>query len=105
MSLLRNTDSDGSINFQKASCTLDGCVKIWTSRVDSTATAVGKLISGLAEEHSGLPPSNPRSSLRKLQTAAGDEEGDEGDGGGSDNEQSHQRKKRVCQTTLESSLD
>lgn len=52
MSLLRNIDGDGSINFQKASCTLDGCVKIWTSRVDSTATAVGKLMSGLAEEHS-----------------------------------------------------
>lgn len=52
MSLLRNTDGDGSINFQKASCTLDGCVKIWTSRVDSTATAVGKLMSGLAEETS-----------------------------------------------------
>lgn len=54
MSLLRNVDEEGSINFQKASCTLDGCVKIWTSRVDSTATAVGKLMSGLAEEHSEL---------------------------------------------------
>ncbi|EDR05679.1 uncharacterized protein LACBIDRAFT_302841 [Laccaria bicolor S238N-H82] len=37
MSLLRNTD-DNSINFQRASCTLDGCVKIWTSRVDSVGT-------------------------------------------------------------------
>ena len=36
------------INFQKASCTLDGCVKIWTSRVDSVATETGKLLSGLA---------------------------------------------------------
>ncbi|KAI9066950.1 barren [Trametes sanguinea] len=34
MSLLRN-NTDNSINFQRASCTLDGCVKIWTSRVDS----------------------------------------------------------------------
>ncbi|SCZ97822.1 BZ3500_MvSof-1268-A1-R1_Chr3-3g06394 [Microbotryum saponariae] len=49
MSLLRNND-DNSINFQKASCTLDGCVKIWTSRVDSVATETGKLLSGLAED-------------------------------------------------------
>ncbi|GAA5912980.1 condensin subunit BRN1 [Sporobolomyces salmoneus] len=50
MSLLRNGDGDNSINFQKASCTLDGCVKIWTSRVDSVATETGKLLSGLGEE-------------------------------------------------------
>ncbi|GAA5987752.1 hypothetical protein JCM11641_006519 [Rhodosporidiobolus odoratus] len=48
MSLLRNGD-DNSINFQKASCTLDGCVKIWTSRVDSVANETGKLLSGLGE--------------------------------------------------------
>lgn len=48
MSLLRNTDDEGSINFLKASCTLDGCVKIWTSRVDSVATETGKLLNGLA---------------------------------------------------------
>ena len=45
MSLLK--DGDG-VNFQKASCTLDGCVKIYTSRVDSVATETGKLLSGLA---------------------------------------------------------
>ncbi|EJU03625.1 barren [Dacryopinax primogenitus] len=49
MSLLRN-ELDNSINFQKASCTLDGCVKIWTSRVDSVATETGKLLSGLADD-------------------------------------------------------
>ena len=49
MSLLRN-DTDNSINFQKASRTLDGCVKIWTSRVDSVGTDTGKLLSNLAEE-------------------------------------------------------
>jgi condensin complex subunit 2 len=48
MSLLRNADKEGSINFLKASCTLDGCVKIWTSRVDSVATETGKLLNGLA---------------------------------------------------------
>lgn len=53
MSLLRN-EGDNSINFQKASFTLDGCVKIWTSRVDSVGTETGKLLSNLADEVKGL---------------------------------------------------
>ncbi|KAI9596341.1 condensin complex subunit 2/barren [Syncephalis fuscata] len=48
MTLLREGDS---INFQKASCTLDGCMKIYTSRVDSVATETGKLLSGLSESN------------------------------------------------------
>ncbi|KAJ1962269.1 hypothetical protein IWQ62_003584 [Dispira parvispora] len=50
MSLLRDGDS---INFQKASCTLDGCVKIYSSRVDSVATETGRLLNGLAESNRG----------------------------------------------------
>lgn len=46
LSLLKEGDG---VNFQKASCTLDGCVKIYTSRVDSVATETGKLLSGLAD--------------------------------------------------------
>lgn len=46
MSLLKEGDG---VNFQKASCTLDGCVKIYTSRVDSVATETGRLLSGLAD--------------------------------------------------------
>lgn len=46
MSLLKEGDG---VNFQRASCTLDGCVKIYTSRVDSVATETGRLLSGLAE--------------------------------------------------------
>lgn len=49
MTFIREGDS---INFQKASCTLDGCVKIYTSRVDSVATETGKLLSGLADSTS-----------------------------------------------------
>ncbi|PVH71625.1 hypothetical protein DL98DRAFT_577296 [Cadophora sp. DSE1049] len=45
MSLLKEGDG---VNFQKASCTLDGCVKIYTSRVDSVAAKTGKPLSGLA---------------------------------------------------------
>lgn len=40
-------DGDG-INFQKASATLDGCVKVYSSRVDSVATETGRLLNGLA---------------------------------------------------------
>jgi condensin complex subunit 2 len=50
MSLLRSDNGDGSINFQKASCTLDGCVKVWTSRVDSVVVETGKLLSGLQDD-------------------------------------------------------
>lgn len=63
MSLLKEGDG---VNFQKASCTLDGCVKIYTSRVDSVATETGKLLSGLAD------------SGNKKQR--GDTEGEEGEG-------------------------
>jgi condensin complex subunit 2 len=49
MSLLKEGDG---VNFQRASCTLDGCVKIYTSRVDSVATETGKLLSGLADSSS-----------------------------------------------------
>ncbi|KAF5361919.1 hypothetical protein D9756_002624 [Leucocoprinus leucothites] len=52
MQLLRN-DQDNSINFQRASCTLDGCVKIWTSRVDSVQAETGKLLSNLANQRDG----------------------------------------------------
>ncbi|EHK15668.1 uncharacterized protein TRIVIDRAFT_123512, partial [Trichoderma virens Gv29-8] len=49
MSLLKEGDG---VNFQKASCTLDGCVKIYTNRIDSVATETGKLLSGLADSNS-----------------------------------------------------
>ncbi|TPX55552.1 hypothetical protein PhCBS80983_g05222 [Powellomyces hirtus] len=49
MTLLRDGDS---INFQKASCTLDGCVKIYTSRVDSVDSETKKLLSGLVDSNS-----------------------------------------------------
>ena len=52
MSLLKEGDG---VNFQKASCTLDGCVKIYTSRVDSVATETGKLLSGLADSGNTRP--------------------------------------------------
>lgn len=81
MSLLK--DGEG-INFQKASCTLDGCVKIYTNRVDSVATETSKLLSGLADS----------GSKRKDRTEGDDEEGSDGDGGG-DDEGSRRPRRRV----------
>eukprot|EP00842_Homolaphlyctis_polyrhiza_P004828 jgi/Hompol1/5346/HPOL_004350-RA len=50
MSVLRD---GASINFQKASCTLDGCVKIYTSRVDSVDSETKRLLDSLIERSSG----------------------------------------------------
>ncbi|KAJ4473685.1 condensin complex subunit 2/barren [Lentinula aciculospora] len=75
MSLLRNTD-DNTINFQRASCTLDGCVKIWTSRVDSVGTETAKLASNLA-------------------SGGTIDEDDEGGSDDPDREQTKQKKKRA----------
>ena len=44
-------DGNG-INFQKASYTLDGCVKVYTTRVDSVVAKTSKLLSGLVGSES-----------------------------------------------------
>lgn len=69
MSLLKEGDG---VNFQKASCTLDGCVKIYTSRVDSVATETGKLLSGLADS---------RDKRSREADAEGEDEEEEGEEG------------------------
>lgn len=78
MSLLKEGDS---INFQKASVTLDGCVKIYTNRVDSVATETGKLLSGL-------------SSNREAQTADFDGDPADEDEGEADDEEGGNRKSK-----------
>lgn len=77
LSLLKEGDG---VNFQKASCTLDGCVKIYTSRVDSVASETGKLLSGLADSGGG----------KKARESA---EGDEGESGEEDEGGDGARKK------------
>lgn len=85
MSLLREGDG---VNFQKASCTLDGCVKIYTNRVDSVATETGKLLSGLADSGN---------KKKKGHEGEGDEDGDNEDGEEEEGEDGvKKRKKRVC---------
>ncbi len=90
MSLLRSDSGDGSINFQKASCTLDGCIKVWTSRVDSVVVETGRLLNGLQDE---LNQANQKGSKRGGnggddedddgldEGASGDEDGEGGAGG------------------------
>lgn len=80
MSLLKEGDG---VNFQKASCTLDGCVKIYTSRVDSVATETGKLLSGLAES----------GHKKNKQQEDGEEEGQEGEEEGEEGAKKRARKK------------
>jgi condensin complex subunit 2 len=83
MSLLKEGDG---VNFQKASCTLDGCVKIYTSRVDSVATDTGKLLSGLAENQG-------KKRRGDADEGEGDEEeGEEGEDG------TKKRKKRAARS-------
>ncbi|KAA8897721.1 hypothetical protein TRICI_006684 [Trichomonascus ciferrii] len=81
MSLLKEGDG---INFQKASYTLDGCVKIYTSRVDSVASETGKLLSGLAD-------SDKKKGNGKDE---GDDVMNEGDSDGEEDGKEKQKKKR-----------
>ncbi|ORX57794.1 barren [Piromyces finnis] len=88
MKILKDGDS---INFQKASCTLDGCVKIYSSRVDSVATETGKLLSGLTE--------NSRVRNRSKNLDNSDEEGDE------DVQVSNKKRSIRKNTTLEKDIN
>jgi condensin complex subunit 2 len=92
MSLLKEGDG---VNFQKASCTLDGCVKIYTSRVDSVATDTGKLLSGLADNSN------------KNRRGEDDEDGEDGEGEEGEDGQKKKRKRaaRTAETTLATSFE
>lgn len=86
MSLLKEGDG---VNFQKASCTLDGCVKIYTNRVDSVASETGKLLSGLADSGN---------TKNKRGEAGGEDDaepGEEGDGEEGEDGTKKKAKKRV----------
>jgi condensin complex subunit 2 len=86
MSLLKEGDG---VNFQKASCTLDGCVKIYTSRVDSVATETGKLLSGLADSRDS-----------KKRDREGDEDDEEEEEVDEDGNVRKKPKKKVCRVSL-----
>lgn len=94
-----NVIKDGeNINFQRASATLDGCVKIYSSRVESVASETGKLLSGLA--------------TKKNQNADGEDDDEEDDENNEANDEANDstagendgRKKRKINRILESTL-
>ncbi|KAJ5975285.1 hypothetical protein N7481_008992 [Penicillium waksmanii] len=87
MSLLKEGDG---VNFQKASCTLDGCVKIYTSRVDSVATETGKLLSGLADSRD----------KRGREADAEGEDGDDDEDGEDGGTRKSRKKNRSHESTL-----
>lgn len=87
MQVLRNND-DQSINFQKASSTLDGCVKVWTSRVDNLGSETGKLLSNLTSGGGRV----------------GDDDDEENEGEGSDNDAPGGTQKPKRRTRHESTL-
>jgi condensin complex subunit 2 len=93
MSLLKEGDT---VNFQKASCTLDGCVKIYTSRVDSVATDTGKLLSGLAE--------NAGKKRRGDADEGEDGEDDDGEEGEDGQKKRKKRAARSAEATLATSF-
>lgn len=66
------SSSEKGVNFQKASCTLDGCVKTYAGRVDSVADATNKLLFGLGgladdeRSHFSPPEGTLKTNLPKL---------------------------------------
>ncbi|KAI9832384.1 MAG: hypothetical protein M1819_004372 [Sarea resinae] len=95
MSLLKEGDG---VNFQKASCTLDGCVKIYTSRVDSVATETGKLLSGLADSGN-----KKRRGAEEDGEGGGEEEEDE-EGEDGVRKRARKRAQRSSEATLAASF-
>ncbi|KAI8867919.1 barren-domain-containing protein [Ramicandelaber brevisporus] len=72
---------DGStVNFQRASCTLDASVKVYSSRVDSAATETGKLLNGLTDTMNSQRKRRNHGNDGDMDD--NDDDGDGGDGSG-----------------------
>lgn len=84
-----NVIKDGdNINFQRASATLDGCVKIYLSRVESAASETGKLLSGLATKKGQMELEGP------------EDEAEEDDNENPSGTRKERRINRVVESTL-----
>ena len=71
-------DGDG-VNFQKASATLDGCMKIYSNRVESVVKDTGTLLSTLNINSSNQPQRGNLEIRRNGNNEDGDEEGGDQD--------------------------
>eukprot|EP00917_Polyrhabdina_sp_WS-2016_P009964 GHVP01021897.1.p2 GENE.GHVP01021897.1~~GHVP01021897.1.p2 ORF type:complete len:584 (+),score=141.40 GHVP01021897.1:1630-3381(+) len=58
-------DKQNEINFQKASYTLQGCIKVYTSRVDSIVVEAEKLLTGLGENQLDKKDNRKKTILNK----------------------------------------
>jgi len=86
-----NVIKDGdNINFQRASATLDGCVKIYLSRVESVASETGKLLSGLAT----------KKGQKELEEDESDREDGDDDVAAENSGKKERRINRVVESTL-----
>ncbi|KAK4220172.1 condensin complex subunit 2/barren [Rhypophila decipiens] len=92
LSLLKEGDG---VNFQKASCTLDGCVKIYTSRVDSVATETNRLLTGLAESRD-----SKKKNRGEGEDGEGEDEEDEVDEDGNVRKKARKKTQRSSEATL-----
>ncbi|KAG7661944.1 BRN1 [[Candida] subhashii] len=108
-----NVIKDGdNINFQRASATLDGCVKIYSSRVESAASETGKLLSGLSTKKNEME--NEQNEDDDEDEDGEDDEDEEGVEGGAQKTQGEsnedkevdgdERKKRKTNKSVDSTL-
>ena len=102
MSLLK--EGDGRVNFQKASCTLDGCVKIYTSRVDSVSTEAGRLLSGLAESKDAEGKKKRKGDGEDGEDGEGEEGDEEGDEDDEDESGTKKKAKKKAARSHEATL-
>lgn len=87
-------DGDG-INFQKLSTTLDGCVKVYSSRIDSVITETGKLLSGLSTKREGEEDEDEKEENEEENHGSEDEENAEVRG-----TKDGERKRKKADSTL-----
>ncbi|KAK0734164.1 condensin complex subunit 2/barren [Lasiosphaeria miniovina] len=92
MSLLKEGDG---VNFQKASCTLDGCMKIYTSRVDSVAVETNKLLNDVADNQG-----NKKKGRDGAEDGVDDDEEEEVDENGNVVKKKPKKKGRSSEATL-----
>jgi len=90
-------EGDG-INFQKASTTLDGCMKIYSSRIDSAATETGRLLSGLSS-------SEVSNGKNAADNTANEESGDDEEDAAKRRERQRIYRRNRARNTLVSSFD
>lgn len=92
-----NVIKDGDkINFQRASATLDGCVKIYLSRVESAATETGKLLSGLSNKQDDTDEAQVEQEGVEGREVGEDEDDEDEDG----NKKKQRKINRIVESTL-----